>query len=39
VEVLSNCPTNWGMNPVQAFEWTESTMIPHYPLGVFKNFE
>jgi 2-oxoglutarate ferredoxin oxidoreductase subunit beta len=38
VEILSNCPTNWGMAPVPAFEWTERTMIPHYPLGVFKEF-
>jgi 2-oxoglutarate ferredoxin oxidoreductase subunit beta len=39
VEVLSNCPTNWGMQPVQAFKWTVDTMIPYYPLGVYKDFE
>jgi len=39
VEVLSNCPTNWGMQPVKAFEWTVSAMMPYYPLGVFKDFD
>ncbi|MDR2505025.1 MAG: 2-oxoglutarate oxidoreductase [Oscillospiraceae bacterium] len=37
VEVLSTCPTNWGMNPVEALGWVESNMIPYYPLGVFKD--
>ena len=37
VEVLSPCPTNWGMNPVQAVEWLEEKMIPFYPLGEIKN--
>ncbi len=36
VEVLSTCPTNWGMTPKEALEWLESTMIPKYPLGVKK---
>jgi 2-oxoglutarate ferredoxin oxidoreductase subunit beta len=36
VEVLSTCPTNWGMPPVEATEWVEKTMVPYYPLGVFK---
>ncbi len=36
VEVLSTCPTNWGMTPVEALKWLESTMIPQYPLGVKK---
>jgi len=36
VEVLSTCPTNWGMTPVKAFEWQREHMIPFYPLGVFK---
>ncbi|MCF4113566.1 MULTISPECIES: thiamine pyrophosphate-dependent enzyme [Dethiosulfovibrio] len=39
IEVLSTCPTNWGMNPVEAFEWQIEKMIPYYPLGVFKDFE
>ena len=36
VEVLSNCPTNWGMNAVESMEWLEQNMIPYYPLGVKK---
>lgn len=34
VEVLSSCPTNWGLNPVEALKWLEKNMIPYYPLGV-----
>ena len=37
VEVLSTCPTNWGLNPVEALKWLEENMIPYYPLGVFKD--
>lgn len=37
VEVLSPCPTNWGMDPVAATEWLEKNMIPAYPLGEIKN--
>jgi 2-oxoglutarate ferredoxin oxidoreductase subunit beta len=37
VEVLSQCPTNWGMEPVQAVEWLEKNMIPVFPLGEIKN--
>jgi 2-oxoglutarate ferredoxin oxidoreductase subunit beta len=36
IEVLSTCPTNWGMTPVEALKWVETDMMPHYPLGVFK---
>jgi 2-oxoglutarate ferredoxin oxidoreductase subunit beta len=36
VEILSTCPTNWGINPVDSLKWLEENMIPHYPLGVFK---
>lgn len=39
VEVLSTCPTNWGMRPMDACKWLEENMIPYYPLGVFKDFE
>lgn len=38
VEVLSTCPTNWGMSPVDALKHLEEEMIPYYPLGNFKNF-
>ena len=37
IEVLSTCPTNWGMNPVKALEWLRENMIPYYPLGVYKD--
>ena len=37
VEVLSTCPTNWGMTPVQALERVKTEMIPYYPLGVYKD--
>jgi len=36
VEVLSTCPTNWGMPPAEAAQWLEETMLPYYPLGVFR---
>ncbi|NLD50926.1 MAG: 2-oxoglutarate oxidoreductase, partial [Clostridiaceae bacterium] len=36
VEVLSSCPTNWGLNPVEALKWIQEKMIPVYPLGNFK---
>ncbi|GAB1456830.1 MAG: thiamine pyrophosphate-dependent enzyme [Spirochaetia bacterium] len=37
VEVLSQCPTNWGMDAVESVGWVESDMIPFYPLGEIKN--
>jgi len=39
VEVLSTCPTNWGLTPVEALRWLEQTMIPVNPLGVYKDIE
>lgn len=36
VEILSTCPTNWGMTPKAAIEWLKENMIPYYPLGVMK---
>ena len=39
VEVLSACPTNWGMTPREALDWLEANMIPQYPLGVKKEVE
>jgi 2-oxoglutarate ferredoxin oxidoreductase subunit beta len=39
VEVLSTCPTNWGMTPLEATEWMENNMMTYYPLGVFKTPE
>ena len=37
VEVLSTCPTNWGLSPVNALKWLRDNLIPHYPLGVYKD--
>ena len=39
IEVLSTCPTNWGLSPVEAMKWLEENMIPYYPLGVYKDKE
>ena len=37
VEVLSTCPTNWGMNPAEAMQWLRDHMMPEYPLGVYRD--
>jgi 2-oxoglutarate ferredoxin oxidoreductase subunit beta len=37
VEVVSGCPTNWGMTPQAALKWIDDAMIPYYPLGVYKD--
>ena len=37
IEVVSSCPTNWGMTPQKALEWIDEKMIPYYPLGVYKD--
>jgi len=36
VEVVSTCPTNWGLTPLEAIKWTENTLLPYYKLGEFK---
>jgi 2-oxoglutarate ferredoxin oxidoreductase subunit beta len=36
VELLSTCPTNWGMSPLESLKWIEEKMIPVYPLEDFK---
>lgn len=36
VEILSTCPTNWGIPPSESTEWVEKNMMPYYPLGIFK---
>lgn len=36
VELLSICPTNWGLTPCQSLEWLEQKMLPYYPIGDFK---
>ena len=37
VEVLSTCPTNWGLTPAEAIKRLQDEMIPYYPLGVYKD--
>ena len=37
IEVVSSCPTNWGMTPEKALEWVDEKMIPYYPLGVYRD--
>lgn len=37
VEVLSTCPTNWGLSPVEAVQWLKDNMIPYYPLGCYQD--
>ncbi len=37
IEVISTCPTNWGVSPEEALKWAEEKMIPYYPLGVYKD--
>jgi len=39
VEVLSTCPTGWGLTPIDALAWLEENLIPYYPLGEFKTPE
>jgi 2-oxoglutarate ferredoxin oxidoreductase subunit beta len=39
IEVLSTCPTNWGIDAVESLDWVKENMIPVYPLKVFKNIE
>ena len=35
VEVVSTCPTNWGLSPVESMTWLRENMLPYYPLGVY----
>ena len=37
IEVLSTCPTNWGLSPKESLKWLEENMEKHYPLGVYKD--
>ena len=37
VEVLSTCPTNWGMTPLEAIKRLQDECIPYYPLGIYKD--
>ena len=37
VEILSTCPTNWGLSPQKSLDWLRENMMPYYPLGEYKN--
>jgi len=37
IEIVSNCPSNWKMTPVEANQWLEENMLQYFPLGVFKD--
>ena len=39
VEVLSTCPTNWGLTPLESLNWLKDSMMPYYPLGNFRSPE
>ncbi|MBA3036169.1 MAG: 2-oxoglutarate oxidoreductase, partial [Desulfobacterium sp.] len=39
VELISTCPTNWGLTPVDAIKWAEETLLPYYPIGEYKTPE
>ena len=39
VELVSTCPTNWGLTPLEAVKWAEDVMMPYYPLGEYKRPE
>ena len=36
IEVLSTCPTGWGLSPIDALRWLEENMVAYYPLGVYR---
>lgn len=37
IEVLSTCPTNWGLSPTDAIKWLDENLETYYPLGVYKD--
>ena len=39
VELVSTCPTNWGLTPLEAVSWAEESMLEYYPLGDYKTPE
>lgn len=39
VEVLSTCPTNWGLDAHESLDWVKNEMVPAFPLGVYKDNE
>ena len=37
VEIVTSCPTNWGLGPIEALDWLEENMFKTFPLGVYKD--
>ena len=37
VEIVTNCPTNWGLDPLDSLKFIEEKMLPEYPLGVIRD--
>ena len=37
IEVISSCPTNWGMRPIDSLTWVRENMLKYYPLGIYKD--
>ncbi|PJB83860.1 MAG: 2-oxoglutarate oxidoreductase [Acidobacteria bacterium CG_4_9_14_3_um_filter_49_7] len=37
IEIVSNCPSNWKMTPVESNKWLDENMLPYYPLGLYKD--
>jgi 2-oxoglutarate ferredoxin oxidoreductase subunit beta len=37
IELLSNCPTNWGLSPLASLDWMVENTLPVFPLGIFKD--
>ncbi len=37
VEIVTSCPTNWGLDPLDALDFIEQKMLPEYPLGVVRD--
>lgn len=39
IEVVSTCPTNWGLTPEESMKWLRENMLEYYPLGVYKDID
>jgi len=37
IEIISNCPSNWKMTPVESNKWLDENMLSYYPLGLYKD--
>ena len=37
VEIVTSCPTDWGLDPMKSLEYIEEKMLPEFPLGVVRD--